>query len=119
MTVLTVDDSPSLRQMVGFTLKTAGYGVIEAADAGEALDKARASLVALVLTDQNMPRMDGLALIRSLRCMPQYVKVPIVMLTTESSEAMKRRCREAGASGWMVKPFDPKRLLDVVRKLIG
>ena len=118
-TVLTVDDSPSLRQMVAFALKGAGYGVLEAADAGEALDKARAGAVSLVLTDQNMPRMDGLSLIRALRAMPQYACVPIVMLTTESGDAIKHACRAAGATGWMVKPFDPRRLLDVVRKLIG
>jgi two-component system chemotaxis response regulator CheY len=118
-TVLAVDDSPSLRQMVAFTLKGAGYRVIEAGDGREGLDKARAQPVQLVLTDQNMPNMDGLALIRSLRALPQYERVPIVMLTTESSEAMKERGRAAGATGWMVKPFDPKRLLDVVGKVIG
>ena len=118
-TVLTVDDSPSLRQMVAFTLKGAGYRVIEAADGHEGLDQARRQPVQLVLTDQNMPNMDGLALIRSLRALPQYGHVPIVMLTTESSEAMKDAGRAAGATGWMVKPFDPKRLLDVVRTVIG
>jgi two-component system chemotaxis response regulator CheY len=118
-TVLTVDDSPSLRQMVAFTLKGAGYRVIEAADGREGLSKARSQAVQLVLTDQNMPNMDGLTLIRSLRALPDYGRVPIVMLTTESSEAMKNQGRAAGATGWMVKPFDPKRLLDVVHKVIG
>lgn len=118
-TVLTVDDSPSLRQMVTFTLKGAGYRVIEAADGREGLTKARGEAVQLVLTDQNMPNMDGLTLIRSLRALPGYGRVPIVMLTTESSDAMKNQGRAAGATGWMVKPFDPKRLLDVVRKVIG
>ena len=118
-TVLAVDDSPSLRQMVAFTLKGAGYRVIEAADGREAFDQARSQAVQLVLTDQNMPNMDGLTLIKSLRALPQYGRVPIVMLTTESSEAMKSQGRAAGATGWMVKPFDPKRLLEVVRKVIG
>jgi two-component system chemotaxis response regulator CheY len=118
-TVLTVDDSPSLRQMVAFTLKGAGYRVIEAADGREGLTMARSQRVQLVLTDQNMPNMDGLTLIRSLRALPDYGSVPIVMLTTESSDAMKSQGRAAGATGWMVKPFDPKRLLDVVRKVIG
>jgi two-component system chemotaxis response regulator CheY len=113
-TILTVDDSPSLRRMIGFTLKGAGYRVIEASDGREALDKARANPISLVLTDQHMPNMDGLALIRALRAMPQYAQLPIVMLTTESGDAMKIECRAAGATGWMVKPFDPRRLLDVV-----
>lgn len=116
-TILTVDDSPSLRQMVGFTLKGAGYHVIDASNGHEALEKARANAIALVLTDQHMPNMDGLALIRALRAMPQYAQLPIVMLTTESGEAMKAECRAAGATGWMVKPFDPRRLLDVVDKV--
>jgi two-component system chemotaxis response regulator CheY len=118
-TVLTVDDSPSLRHMVGFTLKVAGYRVIEARDGREGLDKARAEPVQLVLTDQHMPRMDGLTLIRSLRALPDYARVPIVMLTTEASEAMKHEGRAAGATGWMVKPFDPLRLLEVVRRVMA
>jgi two-component system, chemotaxis family, chemotaxis protein CheY len=117
--VLTVDDSPSLRQMVAFTLKGAGYQVIEATDGFDGLSKAKAGPVHLVLTDQNMPQMDGLALIRALRALPDYAHVPIVMLTTESSDAMKAKGRAAGATGWMVKPFDPSKLLEVVRKVIG
>jgi len=88
-TVLTVDDSASIRQMVAFTLKSAGYAVIEAADGQDGLDKAKANAVNLVLTDQNMPRMDGLTLIKTLRGLPQYKATPILMLTTESSNAMK------------------------------
>jgi len=118
-TILTVDDSPSLRRMVAFTLNGAGYEVVEASDGREALAKAREAKVALVLTDQNMPVMDGLTLIESLRALPAYARVPIVMLTTESSAEMKSRGRAAGATGWMVKPFDPSRLLDVVRQVIG
>jgi two-component system, chemotaxis family, chemotaxis protein CheY len=118
-TILAVDDSPSLRRMVAFTLKGAGYDVIEAVDGHAALDKAKATTVALVLTDQNMPLMDGFTLIESLRALPAYARVPIVMLTTESSDEMKARGRAVGATGWMVKPFDPRRLLEVVRKVIG
>jgi two-component system chemotaxis response regulator CheY len=118
-TVLTVDDSASIRQMVAFTLKGQGYDVIEAADGDEGLAKAKGADVALVLTDQNMPKMDGISLIRSLRGLPRYRAVPILVLTTESSDEMKAKGRAAGATGWLVKPFDPKRLVDVVRKVIG
>jgi two-component system chemotaxis response regulator CheY len=117
--VLAVDDSASIRQMLTFTLKSAGYDVVEAIDGLDGLEKARAHDVHLVLTDQNMPRMDGLALIRSLREMPQYASTPILMLTTESSDAMKSQGRAAGATGWLVKPFDPQKLIEVVRKVIG
>ena len=118
-TVLAVDDSVSIRQMVSFTLKSAGYDVIEAVDGMDGLDKAKGTNVNLVLTDQNMPRMDGLALIKSLRALPSYQTVPILMLTTESSDAMKTQGRAAGATGWLVKPFDPQKLIEVVRKVIG
>ncbi len=118
-TILTVDDSASIRQMVSFTLKGAGYTVTEAVDGQDGLDKARSGSFNLIFTDQNMPRMDGLTLIKQLRAMPQYRSVPILMLTTESSEAMKSQGRAAGATGWLVKPFDPQKLLDVVRKVIG
>ncbi|WP_026075848.1 response regulator [Noviherbaspirillum massiliense] len=117
--ILAVDDSGSLRQMVSFSLKAAGYQVTEAVDGQDGLDKANAQVFDLVLTDQNMPGMDGLSLIRSLRDIPNYQKVPILMLTTESSEEMKSRGRAAGANGWLVKPFDPQRLTEVVRKVIG
>lgn len=118
-TVLSVDDSASIRQMVAFTLKSAGYTVIEAADGQEGLDKAKANAVNLVLTDQNMPKMDGLTLIKTLRSLPQYKTTPILMLTTESSDAMKSQGKAAGATGWLVKPFDPQKLMDVVKKVIG
>ncbi len=118
-TVLAVDDSASIRQMLSFTLKNSGYAVIEAVDGVDGLDKARGKTVNLVLTDQNMPRMDGLTLIKSLRGMAQYKSVPILMLTTESSDAMKAQGRAAGATGWLVKPFDPQKLIDVVKKVIG
>jgi two-component system chemotaxis response regulator CheY len=118
-TVLTVDDSASIRQMVSFTLKSAGYDVIEAVDGADGLNKAKQKSVNLVLTDQNMPNMDGLTLIKSLRMLPQYKATPILMLTTESSDAMKTSGRAAGATGWLVKPFDPQKLIEVVKKVIG
>jgi two-component system, chemotaxis family, chemotaxis protein CheY len=118
-TILAVDDSGSLRQMLSFSLKAAGYGVIEAVDGKDGLEKARKQTVDLVLTDQNMPGMDGLSLIKALRGMKNYQSVPILMLTTESGEDMKAMGKAAGANGWMAKPFDPARLTEVIRKLIG
>ncbi|MGQ5523999.1 response regulator [Chitinimonas sp. PSY-7] len=117
-TILTVDDSAAIRQMVTFTLKTAGFQVVEASDGEAGLRTAKSQKVDLVLTDQNMPRMDGLSLIRALRAEPQYKTTPILMLTTEAGDAMKAQGREAGATGWLVKPFDPQKLLDVVRKVL-
>ena len=108
-TILAVDDSASIRQMVTFTLKSSGYEVVEAVDGMDGLEKAKAKGFNLILTDQNMPRMDGLTLIKSLRA----------MLTTESSDAMKQQGRAAGATGWLVKPFDPQKLIEVVKKVIG
>jgi two-component system chemotaxis response regulator CheY len=93
--------------------------VVEAEDGQQGLEKARAGSVNLVLTDQNMPKMDGLTLVKSLRGMPQYAATPILMLTTESSDAMKAQGKAAGATGWLVKPFDPAKLLEVVKKVIG
>lgn len=116
--ILAVDDSASMRQMVAFTLKGAGYNVIEAADGQEALDKARGAKVDLVLTDQNMPKMDGITLVKSLRGLPSYTGTPILILTTESSDEMKAKGKAAGATGWLVKPFDPARLLDVIKRVI-
>jgi two-component system chemotaxis response regulator CheY len=118
-TILAVDDSGSLRQMVSFSLKAAGYDVIEAVDGQDGLDKAKKRTVDLVLTDQNMPRMDGLSLIKALRGMTSYQRVPILMLTTESGDDMKAQGKAAGANGWLVKPFDPQRLIEVVKKVIG
>ena len=117
--ILVVDDSASIRQMVSFTLKSAGYEITEAVDGMDGLDKAKGKTFNLVLTDQNMPRMDGLTLIKSLRAMAQYKTTPILMLTTESSDAMKSQGKAAGATGWLVKPFDPQKLIEVVKKVIG
>jgi two-component system chemotaxis response regulator CheY len=105
--------------MVSFTLKSAGYEVIEAVDGVDALNKAKANTINLVLTDHNMPRMDGLTLVRSLRLLPGYRTAPILILTTESGAEMKSQGKAAGATGWLVKPFDPQRLIDVVRKVLG
>lgn len=118
-TILAVDDSASIREMVSFTLRRAGYQVIEAVDGQDGLEKAKASAVSLVLTDHNMPRMDGLTLIRCLRAMPDYRTAPILMLTTESGAELKAMGKAAGATGWLVKPFDPSRLIDVVKKVLG
>ncbi len=117
--ILAVDDSNSIRQMVVFTLKGAGYEVEEAVDGEEALKKAKTKTIHLILTDQNMPKMDGLTLIRSIRTLPQYTKTPILMLTTEASDGMKVQGRAAGATGWLVKPFNPEKLLEVIKKVIG
>jgi len=116
--ILTVDDSPSMRKMVSFTLVGAGYQVVEAVDGMDAYEKAQTQPFDLVLTDQNMPRMDGLGLTRKLREHPNFKTVPILMLTTESSDLMKQAGRAAGATGWLVKPFDPNRLIEVIKKVI-
>lgn len=117
--ILAIDDSASIRQMVGFTLKSSGYEVVEAVDGMDGLEKAKGKTFNLILTDQNMPRMDGLTLIKNLRGLPQYRSTPILMLTTESSDAMKAQGKAAGATGWLVKPFDPQKLVEVVKKVIG
>lgn len=116
--ILTVDDSPSMRKMVSFTLIGAGFQVVEAVDGIDAYEKAQSQSFDLVLTDQNMPRMDGLSLTRKLREHPNFKTTPILVLTTESSDLMKQAGRAAGATGWLVKPFDPDRLIEVVNKVI-
>ncbi|MES2207756.1 MAG: response regulator [Pseudomonadota bacterium] len=118
-TILAVDDSASIRQMVSFTLKSAGYQIIEAIDGQDGLNKAKTQSFSLILTDQNMPNMDGISMIKQIRMIPAYKTVPILMLTTESSDAMKSQGKAAGATGWLVKPFDPQKLLEVVKKVIG
>lgn len=117
--ILAVDDSASLRQMVVFSLKAAGYQVTEAVNGADGLEKAKLQVFDLVLTDQNMPVMDGLTLIRELRKVTDYNSVPILMLTTESSNEMKLQGKTAGATGWLVKPFDPQKLTEVVNKVLG
>lgn len=115
-TFLIVDDSASMRQLVSFTMKDAGYDVIAAEHGKEALGKLSSAKVDMVITDLNMPEMDGIEFIKLLRGMPNYRFIPIVMLTTESQEAKKREGEAAGASGWIVKPFNPQQLLNVVRR---
>ena len=117
--VLAVDDSTSMRQMVSFTLKGAGYDVIEAADGVEALNIAKSQSVNLVLTDVNMPNMDGITLIKELRALPSYKFTPMLMLTTESAGDKKAEGKAAGATGWLVKPFNPDQLLATVKKVIS
>jgi len=117
-TILAVDDSPSMRKMVSFTLTGAGYKVVEAVDGMDALEKAEAQHIDLVLADQNMPRLDGIGLTRRMREHPRFKTTPILILTTESSDQMKQAGRAAGATGWLVKPFDPNRLIEVLQKVI-
>ena len=118
-TVLTVDDSPSIRRMIAMTLEEAGYAVIEAVDGKDGLDKALSQPVDAIITDQNMPNLDGLGFIRALRQHPQGKGVPVVVLSTDSAEDLKAQAREAGALGWMVKPFTQDKLLAVIRKVLG
>lgn len=116
--VLAVEDCASIRQLVSHVLKAAGYQVILAEDGQVALDYAADNEVDLVLTDINMPRVDGIQLIQGLRAMPHYKYVPMLVLTTESGQDMKMKGREAGATGWLVKPFDPEQLVNVIRKVL-
>ncbi|MCL2915179.1 response regulator [Shewanella corallii] len=117
--ILAVDDSASMRQMVGFTLKTAGFDVTEACNGDEALKVAQQGQYDLVISDVNMPVMDGITLIRNLRDLPAYKFTPLLMLTTESGGDKKQEGRAAGATGWIVKPFNPDQLLATVRKVLG
>jgi len=118
-TILSVDDSASIRQMVKLTLSGAGYNVVQAGDGAEGLAKAREATVDLVVTDLNMPIMNGLGLIRELRKLPSYKGVPIIFLTTESDAALKQEAKTAGATGWITKPFQQEQLVAVVRKVLG
>jgi two-component system chemotaxis response regulator CheY len=116
--ILTVDDSASVRQMVKFTLVDAGYTVIEAVDGQDALTKLTRP-VNLVITDLNMPNLDGIGLIRRLRANPACKGIPIIMLTTESQDSRKQEGKAAGATGWIVKPFATQQLLAVVKRVLG
>ncbi|KAA0583764.1 response regulator [Azospirillum sp. B21] len=117
--VMTVDDSRTMRDMVSFTLRGAGYDVVEAADGQQAMSAIATTKVDLVITDLNMPVMDGLTLIRRLRAIPAHRTLPILMLTTEADESKKAEGRAAGATGWIVKPFNPDKLVSVVQKVCG
>ncbi len=117
-TILTVDDSRSLREILGNILKSAGYAVVEAEDGVAGLELAQKQVFDVVLTDQIMPGMDGLMLIENLRTLPDYETTPILMLTSVTDNDMKQRGRAAGATGWMIKPIDPERLLLVLDGVI-
>jgi len=117
--ILTVDDSPSLRMAIKIALTGAGYSVTEAGDGQEGLDKATAGQFDLIVTDLNMPVMDGLTMIRELRKLPALGGTPIIFLTTESDDAVKQQAKAAGATGWLVKPFVPDQLIRIARKVLG
>ena len=116
--ILSVDDSASVRQMVKFSLSDAGYTVIEAVDGKDALTKLTTP-VNLVITDLNMPNLDGIGLIKRLRALPACKGIPIIMLTTESQDARKQEGKAAGATGWIEKPFATQQLLAVVKRVLG
>lgn len=117
-TIMTADDSPSMREMVSFTLKNAGYNVVQAVDGKDALGRLTTGAVHMLITDLNMPNMDGIELIRQVRAKPAYKFIPIIMLTTESQAQKKQEGKTAGATGWIVKPFKPEQLLAVVGKVL-
>ncbi len=117
--IMTVDDSNSVRQMVSFTLKKAGFEVLEAVDGKDAISQLSELPVQMVITDLNMPNVDGIELIRWLRAKADFKFIPIIMLTTESQESKKDEGKAVGATGWIVKPFQPDQLLAVVKKVLG
>ncbi|MBU3917235.1 response regulator [bacterium] len=117
--ILTVDDSASVRQMVTFTLKNEGYNIIEAVDGVDALKKIEERPADMVITDLNMPNMDGIELIQKLRANPKFKFIPIIFLTTESQSEKKQAGKDAGATGWIVKPFKPEQLVNVIKKVLG
>jgi len=116
--ILAVDDSASMRQMVSFTLKGAGHDVVEAVDGVDALAKAKGAKFDLVISDVNMPNMDGITLIKELRGLPDFKFTPMLMLTTESAGDKKQQGKAAGATGWIVKPFNPDQLLATIGKVL-
>ena len=117
--ILAVDDSAAMRQMVGATLTSAGHDVQQAADGQEAFEIAETKPFDLVITDVNMPVMNGLELVRKLRTLPSYRGVPLLVLTTENSTERKMEGKEAGATGWLVKPFNPDRLLSTIARVLS
>lgn len=118
-TILTVDDSATMRNMIAFTLKATGHEVLQAPDGVEALKVLKSRPVQLIITDVNMPNMDGITLIRHLRSLPGYLSTPVLLLTTESAPEKKAAGKAAGATGWIVKPFQQEQLLAVVAKVLG
>ncbi|HWV09908.1 MAG TPA: response regulator [Pseudomonas sp.] len=117
-TVLIVDDSASIRQVVGITLRGAGYEVVEGVDGKDALGKLDGRKVHLIISDVNMPNMDGIAFVKAVKQMPAYKFTPVIMLTTEAGDAKKQEGQAAGAKAWVVKPFQPAQMLTAVSKLI-
>ena len=117
-TIMVVDDSASVRQVVGIALKGAGYDVFEGCDGKDALSKLQGQKVHLIISDVNMPNMDGISFVKAVKQLPNYKFTPIIMLTTESQEEKKREGQAAGAKAWVVKPFKPEQLLGAVQKLI-
>lgn len=117
--ILAVDDSKSMRQMVSFTLQSAGHDIVEAEDGQDALEKAQSGSFDLVLADVNMPRMDGISLVKKLRELPAYKFTPVLMLTTEAGGDKKTEGRSAGATGWIVKPFNPDQLLSTIQRVLA
>ena len=116
--ILVVDDSNSIRDMVSFTLKSAGYQTVEAVDGQDGLNKAKVGSFDLVISDVNMPNMDGISLCGELRKLPNFKFIPILMLTTESSTDMKMRGKSVGVTGWLVKPFNPEKLLATIKRVV-
>jgi two-component system chemotaxis response regulator CheY len=117
--ILTVDDSASIRMTTKISLSNAGYTVTEAVDGSDGLAKAKSGSFDLIITDLNMPVMDGLTMIEELRKLPEHMGVPIIFLTTESDADLKARAKAAGATGWLTKPFDPENLIKITRKVLG
>ncbi|HEV7434661.1 MAG TPA: response regulator [Pseudorhizobium sp.] len=117
--ILTVDDSASIRLTTRVALSNAGYTVTEAVDGQDGLAKLNSGQFDLIVTDLNMPNMDGLTMIRELRKLPAHTGVPVIFLTTESDAEMKQQAKAAGATGWLTKPFDPESLVKIVRKVLG
>jgi len=117
-TILIVDDSASMRQVVAFTLRQAGFAVLEGANGQEALHQLGSQRVDLIVTDLNMPVMDGITLIRNVRGKPNTRAIPVLMLTTESQDAKKQEGKAAGATGWIVKPFHPEKLLQTIARVL-
>ena len=118
-TILVVDDDPFIRATTAASLRGRGFTILQAGNGQEGLDKATTSDFDMIVTDLNMPIMDGLTMIRELRKSPAHCGIPIIFLTTESDDAMKQQARAAGATGWLVKPFVPDQLIRIARKVLG
>ncbi|MAC78216.1 MAG: two-component system response regulator [Rhodobacteraceae bacterium] len=117
--ILVIDDSDSVRRLVTSALRLAGYQTVEASDGRIGLDKARSRMPSAVITDQNMPNLDGIGFIRAFRQLPGSAGVPVIFLSTENADILKQKARDAGAIGWMTKPFDDRKLMSVVKKVLG